>query len=71
MDLNSFEIECREKTRELFTIDEVAKWCGMSRNALYQQYRRGHIKPEILQCHRLYFTRQAVADFIANYRPVL
>lgn len=67
----SLEISFLEAKRELFTVEEVAKWCNMSRKALYQHYRRGHIKPEILRCHRLYFSREAVADFINNYRPVL
>lgn len=70
-DLSSFEIAVRERKQELFSIDEVAKWCGMSRTALYQHYRRGHIRPEVLQCHRLYFSREAVLDFVTNYRPVL
>lgn len=69
--MSSFEIAFRERTQELFTVDEVAKWCGMSRTALYQHYRRGHIKPEILRCHRLYFSREAILDFVSNYRPVL
>lgn len=70
-DLSSFEIAFRERKQELFTLDEVAKWCGMSRNAVYQHYRRGHIKPEVLGCHRLYFTRESILDFVTNYRPVL
>lgn len=59
------------QTRELFTVEEVAKWCNLSKGAVYQHYRRGHIKPELLQCHRLYFSRESINDFIANYRPVL
>lgn len=70
-ELTAFEIAFRERKQELFTVDEVAKWCGMSRTALYQHYRRGHIRPEILRCHRLYFSREAILDFVTNYRPVL
>lgn len=71
MEKSSFEIAFDVQRRELFTLDEVAKWCGMNRGALYQHYRRGHIKPEVLQCHRLYFSREAVNDFVTNYRPVI
>lgn len=55
------------KAQELFTIDEVAKWCNMSRNAAYMHYRRGHITPVRMLCHRLYFTREEVDQFRANY----
>lgn len=55
------------RTQELFTIDEVAKWCNMSRNAAYMHYRRGHITPAKMACHRLYFTREEVDQFRANY----
>lgn len=70
-DTSQFEIAFDIARQELFTLDEVAKWCGMTRTALYQHYRRGHIKPELLQCHRLYFSRNAINDFVTNYRPVL
>lgn len=53
--------------QELFTLEEVAKWCGMTRNAMYMHYRRGHITPENMLCHRLYFSRSAVDDFRAKY----
>ena len=32
------------KQDQLFTIEEVAKLCGLSRNAAYMHYRRGHIQ---------------------------
>lgn len=57
------------KSQELFTIDEVAKWCGMSRNAAYMHYKRGHLTPVNMACHRLYFTREQVDNFRANYCP--
>lgn len=57
------------KQEELFTIEEVAKWCGISRNAAYMHYRRGHIEPVKMLCHRLFFTRTAVDEFRANYMP--
>lgn len=68
---SQFEIAFDIARQELFTLEEVSKWCGLSKNALYQHYRRGHIKPELLQCHRLYFSRAAINDFVTNYRPVL
>lgn len=57
------------KQEELFTLEEVAKWCGLSRNAMYMHYRRGHIQPVRMLCHRLYFTRAEIDQFRANYRP--
>lgn len=70
-DLQKFDIAFANARAELFTLEEVAKWCGMSKGALYQHYRRGHIRPEVYQCHRLYFSRDAVNDFVTTYRPVL
>lgn len=55
----------------LFTIEEVAKWAGLTRNAAYMHYRRGHLKPVNLQAHRLYFEKSEVDNFIANYKPIL
>lgn len=55
--------------QELFTIEEVAKWCGMSRNAAYMHYRRGHLQPVKMMCHRLYFTREEVDTFRTMYVP--
>lgn len=57
------------KQEELFSIEEVAKYCGLSRNAAYMHYRRGHISPEPMLTHRLYFTREAIDTFRAQYRP--
>lgn len=54
-------------SQELFTIEEVAKWCEMSRNAAYMHYRRGHLTPEKMLCHRLYFSRAEVDRFRQNY----
>lgn len=55
----------------LFTIDEVAKWCGLTRNATYMHYKRGHIKSQNqiagLACHRLYFSREQVEQFRQKY----
>lgn len=56
--------------QDLFTIEEVAKWCGISRNAAYMHYRRGHLnRREDIEAHRVYFTRQAVEEFKAKYLP--
>lgn len=55
--------------QQLFTLEEVAKWCGLTRNAAYMHYRRGHIEPEKMLCHRLYFSREKVDQFRANYCP--
>lgn len=55
---------------EGFTIEEVAKFCRISRNAAYMHYRRGHIKRiEDIEAHRLYFTREALDQFRAKYCP--
>ena len=53
--------------QELFTLEEIAKWCQLSRNAVYMHYRRGHLTPEKMLCHRLYFSRETVDTFRANY----
>lgn len=55
--------------QKLFTIEEVAKWCNLSRNAAYMHYRRGHLMPVKMKSHRLYFTREEVDTFRANYVP--
>lgn len=57
------------KTEQLFKIEEVAKYCGMTRNAAYMHFRRGHIKAVNMLTHRLYFTREAIDQFRANYCP--
>lgn len=55
---------------EGFTIEEVAKFCRISRDAAYMHYRRGHIKRiEDIEAHRLYFTREALDEFRAKYCP--
>lgn len=58
------------KQEELFTLEEVAKWCGKSSRAVYMHYRRGHLTPVAMQCHRLYFTRSEVDQFRANWCPL-
>ena len=56
--------------QELFTIEEVAKWCGISRNAAYMHYTRGHLsRCTDVEAHRVYFTRQSVEEFKAKYFP--
>ena len=55
------------RSEELFTLEEVAKWCGMTRDAVYMHHRRGHLQPQNMACHRLYFTRYEVDNFRANY----
>lgn len=57
------------KKEELFTLEEAAKWCGLSKNAMYMRYFRGQIRPVNMRSHRLYFTRAAVDEFRANYCP--
>lgn len=52
---------------QLFTIEEVAKLCGLSRNAAYMHYRRGHIKSVPLECHRVYFTQKELLSFASRY----
>lgn len=57
------------KKEDLFTIEEVAKFCGLTRNAMYMRYLRGQIDPVRMRTHRLYFTREAIDEFRANYCP--
>lgn len=57
------------KYEDLFTIEEVAKFCGISRNAAYMHFRRGHIQAQNLMCHRLYFSRDEIDRFRAMYCP--
>lgn len=52
---------------QLFTIEEVAKLCGLSRNAAYMHYRRGHIQAVPLDCHRVYFTQKELLSFASRY----
>lgn len=55
---------------EGFTIEEVAKFCRISRNAAYMHYRRGHIKRiEDIEAHRIYFSREALDEFRAKFCP--
>ena len=63
-------IDVQQEVNELFTIEEVAKYCRLSRNAAYMHYRRGHINrvPDIM-AHRIYFTREALDEFRAKYCP--
>lgn len=55
--------------QELFTLKEVAKWCNISRNAVYMHYYRGHIEPVKAKAHKLYFTRASIDKFRAEYLP--
>lgn len=56
--------------QQLFTIEEVAKWCGISRNAAFMHYYRGHLnRCTEVEAHRVYFTRQAVEEFKQKYYP--
>lgn len=57
------------KKEDLFTIEECAKFCRMTRNAFYMRYTRGQIDPVPMKTHRLYFTREALDEFRANYCP--
>lgn len=57
------------KKEDLFTIEDVAKFSGISRNAAYMHFRRGHITPVPMMCHRLYFTRDELDRFRAMYCP--
>lgn len=56
--------------QDLFTIEEVAKWCGITRNAAYMHYVRGHLhRCTEVEAHRVYFTRQEVEEFKSKYFP--
>lgn len=56
------------KQEQVFTLEECAKWCGITRNAMYMHYRRGHIRPVPMLCHRLYFSREELENFRSNYK---
>lgn len=55
------------KSEELFTLEEIGKLCKMTRGAVYMHYRRGHLTPVRMACHRLYFTLTEVDNFRANF----
>lgn len=57
------------RKEDLFTIEDVAKFAGISRNAAYMHYRRGHIQAVPMMSHRLYFTRDDLDRFRAMYCP--
>lgn len=57
------------KKEDLFSINEAAKICGLSRNAMYMRYFRGQIKTVPTLSHRLYFSREAIDEFRENYVP--
>jgi len=57
------------KKDDLFTMDEAAKICGLTRNAMYMRYFRGQIKAIPTMSHRVYFTRDAIDEFRATYVP--
>jgi hypothetical protein len=52
---------------DLFDLQEAAKYCGLSRGALYMHYYRGHLQRENLPAHKVYFTRRALEQFKATY----
>lgn len=55
--------------QELFTLEELAKWCNTTRGAVYQHYRRGHIYKVDMPCHRIYFTREQADRLRSLYYP--
>lgn len=59
------------KKQQLFTLEEIAKLCQCSRNAIYMHYVRGHIKPAEMASHRLYFTLEEVELFRSLYKPFI
>lgn len=52
---------------QLFSTAEAAKWCGISARAFYMHYKRGHIRAVPMLCHKLYFSREEIDNFRANY----
>lgn len=58
------------KKEDLFTLAEVAKIVGLNKKAMYMRYFRGQIQAVNTRTHRLYFTRDAIDEFRANYCPV-
>lgn len=57
------------KMEDLFSVEEAAKICGLSRNAMYMRYFRGQIKATVTLSHRVFFTREAIDEFRYNYVP--
>lgn len=57
------------RKEDLFSIKEAAKICNLSRNAMYMRYFRGQIKAVPTMSHAIYFTRDAIDEFRANYVP--
>ena len=57
------------KQEQLFTLEEIAKLCQSSRNAIYMHYVRGHLTPAQMASHRLYFTLEEVERFRSLYKP--
>lgn len=56
------------KTEDLFTLEECAKYCGISRDCMYMHYYRGHIKRcTDVYTWRVYFTRRALDEFRSRY----
>ena len=59
------------KLQQLFTLEEIAKLCQCSRNAIYMHYVRGHIKAAPMAAHRLYFSLEEVERFRSMYKPFI
>lgn len=57
--------------QQLFTLNEAAKWCNLSRNAFYMHYYRGHIKAVQTRAHKLFFTREDIDHFRSEFVPFL
>lgn len=53
--------------KDCFSVAEAAKICGLSKRAFYMHYYRGHIMPEDIKTHKLYFNIAEIDKFRANY----
>ena len=59
------------KQQQLFTLEEIAKLCQSSRDAIYMHYKRGHLRPVSMASHRLYFSLEEVERFRSQYKPFI
>lgn len=55
----------------VYTVQDIAQFVGKSRNAIYQQYRRGNISRLDKKAHILYFTPEEMILFVSEFYPYI
>lgn len=55
----------------VYTITDIAKFVGKTRNAIYQQYKRGNINRLDKRCHIVYFLPDEVIEFVDEFYPYI